>query len=274
MKIAIDLGGTNVRVGLVDRDKIVKQYSESCPAQAAQEVVTNLIISMIHRLMTPEVNGIGVGVPSVVDAIHGIVYDVINIPSWKEVHLKEILEKEFGIRTSVDNDVNCFVWGEKCFGSAQPYHDVVGITLGTGVGSGIVIADQLYRGVNTGAGEIGSLPYLKSDYEHYCSSLFFASCSKYTGKELTVMASRGDAAALELWNQLGFHLGKLLQVVLFTYDPQAIIIGGGIATAAPYFERAMRNSMKQGFPYTHTVDNIQVGFSTLAGCNMLGASML
>lgn len=274
MRIVIDLGGTNVRIGKVSDNQIVTQKSVPCPAKESEKVVLDLIKSLICEMMSPEVDGIGIGVPSVVDAEKGIVYDVINIPSWKEVHLKEILEKQFGIPVHVDNDVNCFVLGEKFFGAAQPFDNVVGITLGTGVGAGIVIDGNLYRGANTGAGEVGSLPYLESDYEHYCSSIFLQRCFNITGKELSQKAANGDEQALNVWRQFGFHLGKLLQVLLFTYDPEAIIIGGGIAAASTYFSEAMKQSMAQDFPYSHTINKIHICFSSLAGCNMLGASKL
>jgi len=273
MKLAIDLGGTNLRIGQVDDGKIISLKSVPCPAHGSESEVIDLMKSLVKDMMTPSVDGIGIGVPSVVDADKGIVYDVINIPSWKEVHLKDILESAFGVRACVDNDVNCFVLGEKYFGAGKDFNDIVGITLGTGVGAGIIIDGKLYRGANTGAGEVGSLPYLQSDYEHYCSSSFISSCSDKTGKELTDLASQGDKNALEIWNKLGFHLGRLLQALLFTYDPQAVIIGGGIAKAAPYFTKSMIESMNE-FIYSRTIKNIQVRFSTLANSNLLGASKL
>ena len=87
-------------------------------------------------------------------------------------------------------------------------------------------------------------------------------------------AASGDAAALDIWRQFGFHLGKLLQALLFTYDPQAVIIGGGITAAAPYFEISMRQSVLDGFPYQRSAQRVQIFFSMLEGCNMLGASRL
>ncbi|NLI36292.1 MAG: ROK family protein [Bacteroidales bacterium] len=273
MKLAIDLGGTNLRIAKIEDNLIVATKSVECPAQGSESVILDLIKAMIREFISPDVDGIGIGVPSIVDAEKGIVYDVANIPSWKEVHLKEILEKEFNVKTCIDNDVNCFVLGEKHFGSGKGYENMVGITLGTGVGAGIIIDNSLYRGTNTGAGEIGSLPYLDSDYEHYCSSSFLSK-SGSDGKRIFELAEQGDASALNTWCQFGHHLGKLLQVVLFVYDPQAIIIGGGISAASPFFESAMRESMKKDFPYSRTANNIKLFFSTLVGSNLLGASKL
>ena len=92
MKIGIDLGGTNMRVGLTDGATLVNSVIEPCPAKETEEVVLNQLKRQIAQLMSSDVTGIGIGVPSVVDSVRGIVYNVANIPSWKEVHLKEQLE--------------------------------------------------------------------------------------------------------------------------------------------------------------------------------------
>lgn len=224
-------------------------------------------------MITPEVDGIGVGVPSVVDSLRGIVYNATNIPSWKEVHLKDILQHRFSVRVFVNNDANCFALGEKLFGEGMPFRNIVGLTLGTGVGSGIIIDGKLYNGRNTGAGEIGSLPYLDSDFEHYCSSGFFVDHYQITGKEAAQRAAQGDPAALELWQVFGSHLGQLMKVILYTYDPEAIVIGGGIASAFSYYAPAMWESMND-FPYAQTLRGLQVRVSKKADISMLGASAL
>jgi len=271
--IAIDLGGTNLRVARIEDGRIASQVAEPCKAEGTKEEVIEHICQLIDKVITPEATRIGAAVPSVVDYEHGIIYNVQNIPSWDEVHLKEILEKRYGIETNIDNDVNCFVWGEKTLGDGKPYKSIVGITLGTGVGAGIVIDDKLHRGANTGAGEIGCLPYLESDYEHYTSSQFFK-LHGTTGADEAKKMAEGDEHAKALWEEFGFHLGKLLQVILFTYDPECIIIGGGISASAQLFEGAMRKSMHDNFPYPHEAENVKIVFSKLKDCNLLGASQL
>lgn len=273
MKLAIDLGGTNIRIGQVVDGEIVGKRAIPCPSKESYEEVLLHIETLIEEMMTPEVEGIGIGVPSVVDAVQGIVYNAANIPSWKEVHLKEILERRFSVPVFVNNDANCYALGEKLFGEGVPYRDVVGLALGTGVGSGIIIDGKLYNGRNTGAGEIGSLPYLDSDFEHYCSSDFFLSHYQLTGKEAALRAAQGDPAALQLWQVFGSHLGNLMKAILYTYDPEAIIIGGGIASAFPYYAPAMWASMGD-FPYGETLKGLQVLVSKKADISMLGASAL
>ena len=157
------------------------------------------------------------------------------------------------------------------YGVGKNYKNVVGITLGTGVGAGIICNGKIYRGTNTGAGEIGCLPYLDSDYEHYCSSQWMKK-QGVEAENLSLRASQGDEKAIALWQEFGKHLGKLMQAILFTYDPDAIIIGGGIAAGFPYFMESMKNSMHEGFPYQHEADNVQIFISELPNCNLLGAS--
>lgn len=271
MKIGVDLGGTNVRAALVDGASIIRIEKASCPAKGTQEEVIEAIAALIETLICDEVISIGIGVPSVVDTAKGIVYNVANIPSWQEVHLKEIFEKRFGIPVHVNNDANCFSLGESHFGQGRGYKDVVGITLGTGVGSGIIINGHLYEGRNAGAGEIGCLSYLDKDYESYCSTPFFVAHNT-TGAELAAKAQAGNAAAQALWDEFGHHLGELVKAALFAYDPEAIIFGGGIAAGYPHFEAAMRKTVET-FPF-ETAKDVKILFSTDGDMGLYGASVL
>lgn len=273
MKIGIDLGGTNMRVGLTDGATLVNSVIEPCPAKETEEVVLNQLKRQIAQLMSSDVTGIGIGVPSVVDSVRGIVYNVANIPSWKEVHLKEQLEKEFGIPVAVNNDANCFALGVWKYGEGKGTRDMVGLTMGTGIGSGIIINGQLYNGVNTGAGEIGSLPFKDADYEFYCSSRFFSHLHGDTGANFGKRAQAGDAEALAVWNEFGQNVGELIKAVLFTYAPEAIIIGGGIASAFSLFEAPMRASL-ESFPYPANVAATRIMPSTLPNAAILGAGAL
>ena len=271
MKIGVDLGGTNVRAALVDGTDIIRIEKAPCPAKGTQEEVIEAIASLIEALICDEVTSIGMGVPSVVDTAKGIVYNVANIPSWQEVPLKEIFEKRFGIPVHINNDANCFSLGESRFGQGRGYKDVVGITLGTGVGSGIIINGHLYEGRNAGAGEIGCLSYLDKDYETYCSTPFFVAHNT-TGAELAAKAQAGDTEAQALWNEFGHHLGELVKAALFAYDPEAIIFGGGIAAGYPHFETSMRKTVET-FPF-ETAKDVKILFSTNGDMGLYGASVL
>ncbi|MEG0889128.1 MAG: ROK family protein [Bacteroides sp.] len=272
MKLSIDLGGTNIRIAQVENGRCLKKASAVCPARQSASKVLSRLFQLIESMMNEQVNGIGVGVPSIVDPKKGIVYNVANISSWKEIYLKDIMEKEFKLPIAINNDSNCFTLGESLFGAGQPYTNMVGVTIGTGVGAGVIINRRLYYGQYMGAGEIGSLPYLDADFERYCSSFFF---KRYhtTGAAVFERAKKGDAAALEVWREFGSHLGCLMKAILFTYAPQAIVLGGGIVSAFPLFKTAMQETM-QSFPYEVILNNVKVIPSHLEDASLLGASVL
>ncbi len=272
MKITLDLGGTNIRAARVVNGKCMDLRSEKCQADKQEDEIIAQISDLILPLLTPAVDGIGIGVPSVVDPLAGIVYDAVNIPSWREVYLKKKLEDRFGIEVRVNNDCNCFVLGEQRYGAAVGKNNVVGITLGTGVGAGIIINGKLYTGVLCGAGEIGCLPYLDSDYENYCSSQWFAKHDT-DGATMAHEANEGNADALKLWAEFGHHLGQLIKVILWTYAPEAIVIGGGLSQSFSLFEPSMKESLET-FPYLPVARKCAIMPHALPDAALLGASLL
>lgn len=274
MKIALDLGGTNVRAALVDGSECVRRVSAPCPATGTEAEVTDCITELISQIITPEVTAIGAGVPSVVDTARGIVYNVANIPSWREVHLGSLLTERFGVPAAVDNDVNCFVLGESLYGAAAGKRNVVGITLGTGIGAGLILNGQLYGGVLSGAGEIGSLPYLTSDYEHFCSSMFFRDIYGTTAGDMARRADEGDPEALQAWDVFGQHLGSFICAVLYAYAPECIVIGGGISESFGRFAPAMMRRVADSFPYPMIAGRCTVVQSCLRDANLIGAAAL
>ncbi len=273
MKLGIDLGGTNIRIGKMEEGEIIQKISAPSPSKMNLEESLIYLKSVIAPLVSDGVAGIGIGVPSVVDVDRGIVYNVTNIPSWEEVHLKEILQKEFNIPVCVNNDANCFALGESKYGEGKPFANMLGVTLGTGVGAGVVINNELYNGSNTGAGEIGCMRYLDNVYEHYCGSEFFTTYHNTTGKEAAVRAKNNDPEALKIWDEYGNHLGELIQAILYAYDPEAIVFGGGITDAFPYFSKSMNESFKT-FYYPKTIEKLQIRISRNPDIAILGAVAL
>ncbi|QHV98754.1 ROK family protein [Spirosoma endbachense] len=273
MTIGVDLGGTNARVGLVDNGTIVRQRSMVLQDKDSLSATLAQLIDLIRPFVESSVNSIGIGVPSVVDIDRGIVYNVANIPSWEEVALRDILEKEFDLPVFVNNDVNCFILGEHQFGLAQGYRSAVGMAIGTGLGSGIVIDNQLYTGSNCGAGEIGLLPYLDKNIESYAAGDFFESVHHTTALEASQAALLGEPNALNLWDEFGKHFGNAVKVVLYTYDPEVIILGGSIAKAYPFFRTTMFASMAD-FAYPVTLRRLKIFQSQNENIALLGAAAL
>lgn len=271
--IGIDLGATNVRVARVINQKIESISSQPIIQNANYTKLIDQIISLIKEQISSEITAIGIGVPSVVDVEKGIVYDVQNIPSWKEVPLKSILEKEFSIPVFINNDANCFVLGEKYFGKAKEYDSVAGLILGTGFASGLILNGKLYSGPNCGAGEVGMLPYKESIFEHYCSGQFFAIHKKTSGQEIYDKAKSGDEDAIQAYKEFGHHLGNGIKAVMYAYDPELIILGGSINSAYPLFKDAMEKAMAD-FAYTNSLKNLTIKISELEQVAVLGAAAL
>lgn len=205
--IGVDLGGSNVRAGLVESDRVVKIAVREVRSQGTAEEVLADLRSVLESVLSPGVEGIGLGVPSVVDPASGTIYDVQNIPAWKEVPLKTILESEYRLPVYVDNDANCFAAGEKYFGRGKPYRNMVGLIVGTGLGAGIIANGHLYSGTSCGAGEFGMLPYLDSNFERYASGQFFLKSYGQPGQEFYRKALAGDQEALQVFQEFGRHLG-------------------------------------------------------------------
>ena len=226
--LGIDLGGTNVRVGLVNDGKIIRVEEMKIINPEDELEVSNCIYELIDRFEGADIIGIGIGVPSVVDPEKGIVYDVQNIPSWKEVHLKELMEEKYNRPVYVNNDANCFAAGEKYFGKAKNYKDCVGLILGTGVGAGLIINNKIYSGTNCGAGEFGMPAYKDKNYEAYCSGQFFEWKYNTNGKSLYMQAEAGKEKALEIFTEFGGHVGELIKVIVYSIDPEIIILGGSV----------------------------------------------
>lgn len=271
MKIGIDLGGTNIRAGLIKGSEIVKINATPLQDKDDLESTLDQLIKVTRSVFNPEVTGIGIGVPSVVDVENGIVYDVVNIPSWKEVHLRDILNKEFDVPVFINNDVNCFVLGEKYFGFGKSYKNIVGIALGTGIGAGVLIDNKLYSGPNCGAGEIGYLPYKEHDLEYYCSSNFFEAIHNTKGHEVFEKAQNNDVEALKLWDEFGYNVGVALRSVMYAYDPEAIILGGSISKALPFFEKQMYAALNDTY-FPKSVEKLKIFVSEMEHVSMLGAA--
>ena len=271
--IGIDLGATNIRGAIVNEESLSDIVSRRIHIKGTQEEVLEDVYWLIDLLISEDVKAIGIGVPSVVDVKKGIVYDVIHIPSWKEVPLKDILEARYHIPVFVNNDANCFALGEHYFGKGKAAENMIGLTVGTGLGAGVIISHHLYAGINCGAGEFGMVDYLDQNYEYYASGSFFNNVYGLNGEEVFKKAKAGDENALKLYNELGTHLGNAIKMILYTYDMELIVLGGSVPQAYDLFEKTMWERINTfGFP--KSLEQLQVTTSELANSGILGAAAL
>jgi len=273
MRIGVDLGGTNIRAALCKEENLVSQQRHELVHKESLEDTLVQLKTLLHAVFHPEVKGIGIGVPSVVDTEHGIVYNVTNIPSWKKVELKDYLEKEFHVPVYINNDVNCFALGEYKYGMARGYDPVVGLAIGTGLGAGIIIGGKLFTGTNCGAGEVGPMPYLGKTLEYYCSGNFFEVFWQSSAREMAEKARQGDPSATRAWEEFGHHFGNAIKIVAYAYDPQAIILGGSISQAFQLFEKSMYRSLSD-FEFPESLKKLKILVTANPDITLLGAASL
>lgn len=271
--VGVDLGGTRVRAGRVRDGKIESSVSRPISGGASAPVVLDEVFSAIDAVVDSGVSGIGFCAPSVVDVDAGVVYSVANIPSWREVRLKEELERRYGVRSFINNDANAFAVGELYFGKGRGYRNLVGIVIGTGLGAGVVVNGRLYSGTNCGAGEIGNIAYKGSTLESWCSGTFLRRVSGMDGEAVYDRARAGDPAAQEMLASVGTALGDAILIVLYTYDPEIVVLGGSVSRAYPLFEQAMRDRL-ESFAFGHVLRRLHIACTETSDVALLGAAAI
>ncbi len=273
--IGLDLGGTAVKAGIVFDGVVVKEASTPLKPSGSYEEIMAQIFQLIDSLDPTRVSAIGVGAPSVVNVAEGIVYDTQNIPSWRdvEVPLGLALRERYRIPAFVNNDANCFVLGEKYFGQAKGYSNVVGVTIGTGLGSGLIIENRLYSGTNCGAGEFGMIPFRDRIIEYYASGQFFTNVYGVRGEALAKRAEQGEKEARAIFTEFGRNLGEAVKTILYAVDPELIILGGSVSRSFALYEAGMREILAT-FVYPRSLRKLRIEISELPNAAILGAASL
>jgi glucokinase len=252
--IGVDVGGTNIKLGLVNSSKsvidrtnlvtksFIRDRRELIGAIAAQ------IVKIIDNngLSRKDIKGVGIGLPGLIDTPDGIVRLLPNIPGWRNVPLKKELEKKLKIRVFLENDANLIALGEWKHGAGRGVENMVCMTLGTGVGAGLILNNQLYRGPGFAAGELGHVPL--NEHGPACGCGGFGCFERYVGnaqlvakgitvmnkktvtlEEMRVLAENGNAKALKFWKDAAIHMGNGLIGLINLLNPQRIVIGGGVS---------------------------------------------
>lgn len=311
-RIGIDVGGTNVKIALVDGEgKII--YSNSVPtyAQMGYEYTVNNIKQAIRDLMketntdAKEIEGIGFDFPGQVDYKTGVVKLAPNIPGWVNVPIAQMIEDEFHIPTRIDNDVRCAALGEMKFGAGKGCENFICITVGTGIGSGIVINGQLVRGAANAAGEIGHIKLqmkdgpicgcgdtgcleafasgpaivaMAHDYLRGGKSTKFREMAGADGEITPYIVAKaaeaGDPVAKRIFEIVGTYIGMGLVSVINLLNPERVIIGGGVAAAGDLLLDPIRKTVKERTMVVagNSVEIVPAQLGNSAG--VIGASML
>ncbi len=270
--IGVDLGGTNVRAGMVSGGKLLKLTAQTIRSKGSEAEVFEDLCSAIDSVLDRRIGGIGVGVPSLVDMKSGTILDTVNIPSWKKVPLKKRLEKKYRVPVFLDNDANCFALGERDFGQGKSCDNFVGLISGTGLGSGIIARGKLISGQDCGAGEFGMLPYRDSILEHYASGQFFQKFN-WEGATLATEAAGGNAKALAIFDEYGKHLAYAIKAILYSLAPEMVILGGSVSQSFKYYEKSLHEDLAD-FGYPSLIRKLKLRTSKLKDVAVLGAASL
>ena len=271
--IGIDLGGTNIRAGVVWNKQITSVSSVKIIKDGAAEDIISQLFGLIENLIGDDVEAIGIGVPGLVNEERGLVFDVMNIPSWKEIPLKQLMEERFQVPVLINNDANCFAVGEYYFGKGVQGGSMVGLTIGTGLGSGIILHGKLYSGQNCGAGEFGMIDYLDHYIEYYASGQYFSNVYGIDGEIVFKKATNGDEKSIRMYQEMGTHLGNAIKTVLYALEVHHIVLGGSVRHAYPFFQEQMWQRINT-FAYKQTISNLKIELSELENSGILGAAAL
>lgn len=271
--LGIDIGGTNIELGIVSNGQLVDRKSFKVDNFRDRQDLLNQLISSIGSFDLSKVQGIGIGVPGIIDPEKGFIYDLQNLPMWYELPLAEIITKEFSIPVKLNNDAGCYALGHARYGQGRLYRNFVALTIGTGLGMGIIINGNLYAGIMAGAGEIGMMPYKDGIVEDYAASAFFYRNFGQSAKALYEQAKQGMEMGLEAFDDYGTHLGNALKMVMSMYAPEAVILGGSIAQAYPFFWQSMKKSISD-FEYKQQLENTVVIAAQLQDMGIMGAAAL
>jgi len=267
--IGIDLGGTSIKGGRVESGKMAGRQVFPVNSEGTRESIFEDICNLIRKLWTEDVKGIGFAAPAVIDFGTGTIYGLANIPQFNGFASEKALEDKFGVSIKLQNDANCFVLGEKHFGEAKGYQNVVGLITGTGTGAGLIIDGKLHNGEHFGAGELGMIPYLDGCYEDYCSGQFFTSRYQVSGEEMSIRAAKGDPEALSAFQNYGQHLGSLITLICYVLDPQIVVIGGSVRKSFEWYQPGVSEVLKK-FYFDHE-DKIVLKPSVMMDIAIYGA---
>ncbi|HLD88039.1 MAG TPA: ROK family protein [Candidatus Omnitrophota bacterium] len=250
--VGVDVGGTNIKLGIVhpSGQVIARNYFATRPFASSKirliNALAGAVLDIIARagLTKKDIAGIGVGLPGLVAA--GVVHFLPNIPGWRNVRLRAILARKTGLPVVVDNDVKLITLAEWKFGAGRGAANMMCITLGTGVGAGLILNNALYRGEGNAAGELGHVPLNELGPDCNCGG--WGCFETYVGnRRLTARANRimnarnmtlermyvsakaGNRKALRFWHETARHLGNGLIGAVNLLNPRLIVIGGGVS---------------------------------------------
>jgi glucokinase len=298
--IGVDLGGTNLRIAAVTErgkllEKIATETRVSRPrAQVIDEMCRAIQTLEKKRKSSGRLAGVGVGVPGIIDLGTGTVRRSPNLPSWLDYPVRDEIERRLGTRVILENDANAAALGEKWLGAGRAVDDLCMLTLGTGVGGGIVMEGRIWHGMTGMAGELGHINVeplgpvcgcgSRGCLEQYASATAIERMARtvatgggapalarvaakrgFNSATVFQVAQAGGPGAQEIFDRVGRALGIVLADLINIFNFPMYVVGGGVANAWQAFSPAMLEEVrKRSFVYLATLANPQAGKTTIA----------
>lgn len=275
--IGVDLGGSNLRVAVVDGDRnVLYRSTESSSGDSAEEVLSNLGDELAEaRAARPSVVAAGLGIPCTIDQQAGVAIAAVNLPLI-DVPIRELMRERLGLPVFIDNDVNAAILAEHRFGAARGVRNAVMLTLGTGIGGALLLGGTVYRGTRGAGSELGHMvvdldgPRCQGNcpnrgcIEALASGTALAregreaaerepgsrlgralaGAGEVTGETVTEAALAGDATAGEVVALVGRRLGAALSSLANIFEPEVIVVGGGVMAAGQLLLEPARRELR------------------------------
>ena len=272
LAVGIDFGGTSVKYGVVRGPEILHTGDPIITSDfKGPKALIAEMTRRVHQLRGefPGIEAVGIGVPGFVDVQRGVVHELTNVPGWKEVPVRNMLTESTGLPCFAENDANAMCFAEFVHGAGKGARNLIAITLGTGVGGGLVLDGRLYRGSSFGAGEVGqmSIDWRGKEFVHgnvgalesytgigpltkRATTLYKKAKIKKTEDELSprglaAAVKQKDPVAMQVWDEFTSQLATGLVNAVWLLNPDRIVIGGGIAKAGKLIFDPLWKKMKK-----------------------------
>jgi glucokinase len=290
--IGVDLGGTKILAGVVARDGSIVRRHERATPQDSQEHVLAELEAAVAELLDDSVQAVGFGVPSPIDQERGVVVRCVNVP-LEDAPLRDRMHERFGVPVGLDNDANAAAIGEWRAGAGRGDDDIVMLTLGTGVGGGVITSGTAFRGRNGAGAELGHVVIVHDGrpcqgactghghLEAYVSGSSASEAAREAfgpsadAHRLVRLADEGDGKAKELLEEIGHYLGSGIGSFANVFGPQLVILGGGFGVAAyEYLREPAEDVMRREIlePMRSAVRLAKAELGTAAG--LIGAAFV
>ncbi|MCM1513863.1 MAG: ROK family protein [Anaeroplasma bactoclasticum] len=262
--LCFDIGGTNIKYGVIDQEQFLEKGLFDTDAHLGKTYLTNKLVDIAKQMKAKyQIEGVGISCAGSVDFEHAYIHTAPDaLPEFSDWDFRTIFKEEVGLDCIADNDVNSFAKAECVSGAGKDYDHFIVITVGTGIGGAIVMNDEIWRGKNYNAGEVGRILIGNAKWESVASTSALIKEAKRAGLdvnngiELFQLYDNHDPIAMAVVSRFYDLLGIGMANLVYAFNPEAIIIGGGISkreTFSSDVEKFMNSHLLSGFRYTAKV---------------------